>query len=283
MYRVIVPIDFSEESLKGLDLAILLSSKLDCKIEMVYVQKKSMDYNPGSREEEYKFAEKEFAKIQETYKPKLPKGVSLIYIIKSGRIYREIVSQAESFTDSFIVTSTHGASGFEMFFIGSNAFKIISATYKPVFTIRGGEIPKNISKIILPLDISADTRQKVPFTAELAKWCGAEVHVVTVTSLQTEDISKKLSAYSKQVCEHLGKQGINYETESLVGSNLTDLIIDYANTIHADLISIMTEQVSDGNFIMGTAAQQMLNKSTLPILSINPKELHVSGAFNTQG
>ncbi|HAF30347.1 MAG TPA: hypothetical protein DCG75_14995 [Bacteroidales bacterium] len=283
MYRVIVPIDFSEESLKGLDLAVLLSSKLECKIEMVYVQKKSLDYNPGSREEEFKFAEKEFEKIQETYLPKLPKGVSLIYIIKSGRIYREIVNQAESFKDSVIVTSTHGASGFEKFFIGSNAFKIISATYKPVFTIRGGEIPKNISKIILPLDISADTRQKVPFTAELAKWFDAEVHVVTVTSLQTEDISKKLGSYSKQVCEHLGKLGINYETESLVGSNLTDLIIDYANTVQADLISIMTEQVSDGNFIMGTAAQQMLNKSTLPILSINPKELHVSGAFKTQG
>jgi hypothetical protein len=34
---------------------------------------------------------------------------------------------------------------------------------------------------------------------------------------------------------------------------------------------------------MGTAAQEMLNRSTLPVLSINPKELHVSGAFRTQG
>lgn len=283
MYRIIVPIDFSEESLKGLDLAILLSSNLDCKIEMVYVQKKSLDYNPGSKEEEYKFAEKEFNNIIEKYSSKLSRKNALSFIIKSGRIYREIVSQAESFKESFIVTSTHGASGFEKFFIGSNAFKIISATFKPVFTVRGGDIPENIARIVLPLDISADTRQKVPFTAEIAKWFGAEIHVITVTSLQTEDISKKLSAYSNQVCEHLSKQGIKYETESLVGSNLTDLIIDYANMVRADLISIMTEQVSDGNFIMGTAAQQMLNKSSLPVLSINPKELHVTGAFATQG
>lgn len=219
---------------------------------------------------------KEFKAILEKYSSKLSPKIRLGYIIKSGRIYKEVVTQAESYKDSFVVASTHGASGFEKFFIGSNAFKIISATSKPVITIRGGVLPEKISKIILPLDISADTRQKLPFTAEIAKWFGAEVHVITVTSLQTEDISKKLTAYSNQVCKYLDKQGIKNEKKSLIGSNLTDLVIGYANTVKADLISIMTEQASDGTFVMGTAAQQMLNKSTLPVLSINPKELHVS-------
>jgi len=277
MYHIVVPIDFSEEALHGLNLAILLANKIESEIEMVYVQKKSLDYNPGSKEEEQRFAEKEFEKIISQYSSKLPANTKLKYIIKSGRIYREIVNQAESFKDSFIVASTHGASGFEKFFIGSNAFKIISATNRPVFTIRGNQIPNQISKIILPLDITADTRQKLPFTAEIAQQLGAEIHVVTVTSLQTEDISKKLASYSKQVCEYLDSKKITYITESLVGSNITDLTLDYAGLVNADLISIMTEQVADGNYIMGTAAQEMLNKSTIPVLSINPKELHVVG------
>jgi nucleotide-binding universal stress UspA family protein len=275
MYHIIVPIDFSEESIKGLDLAILFSSKKECIIQMVYVQRKSLDYNPGSKEEEYRFAEKEFKKIQDNYKDKLPNQVELKYIIKSGRIYREIVNQVESFNNSFIVTSTHGASGFEKFFIGSNAFKIISATEKPVITIRESMLPTNISKIVMPIDISVDTRQKLPFTAEIAKWFNAEIHVITVTTLNTNDISKKLSSYSNQVCEYLKKQGIKYSTDSFVGSNLIDLIIDYSKNIDADLISIMSEQAADGKFIMGTAAQQMLNKSSVPVLSINPKELHI--------
>ena len=283
MFHIVVPIDFSEESLKGLELALLTTKNIESTIEMVYVQKRSLDYNPGSKGEEHKYAEKKFEQILEKYKSKLPKNNTLSYIIKSGRIYREIVNQAESFSNSYIVTSTHGASGFEKFFIGSNTFKIITATYKPVFTIRGNHIPKNISKIILPLDISVDTRQKVPFTTEVAKWFNAEVHVITVTSLQTEDISKKLSAYSNQVQEYLDDHGVKYESEALVGSNLVELIIDYADMVKADLISIMTEQISDSNYIMGTAAQEMLNKSNLPVLSINPKELHVSGAFRTQG
>lgn len=275
MYHIIVPIDFSKESLKGLDLAILLSCKKECIIQMVYVQKKSLDYSPGSKEEEYKFAEKEFKKIEENYKDKIPDQVELKYIIKSGRIYREIINQVESFKDSFVVSSTHGASGFEKFFIGSNAFKIISATSKPVVTIRENILLTKLSKIVLPIDISADTRQKLPFTAEIAKWFDAEIHVITITSLNTEDISKKLSAYSNQVCEYLKNQGVKYTTASIVGYNLTDLIIDYSENINADLISIMSEQTGDGKFIMGTAAQQMLNKASLPVLSINPKELHI--------
>ena len=283
MYRIIVPIDFSEESLNGLKLAILFSNKTDRNIEMVYVQKKSLDYKLGSKEEEYKFAEKEFEKILEKYAPQLSPSSKLSYIIKSGRIYREIVNQANSFKESFIVTSTHGASGFEKFFIGSNAFKIISATSRPVVTIRGNDLPKKISKIILPLDISADTRQKLPFTVELAEQFNAEIHVITVTSLNTDDINNKLAAYSKQVCEYLENHNIKYKIDSLIGSNFAKLIIDYTNMVKADLISIMTEQISDGNYILGTTAQEMLNISSVPVLSINPKELHVSNVFRTQG
>jgi nucleotide-binding universal stress UspA family protein len=81
MYHIIVPIDFSEESLKGLELAILLSSKKECTIQMVYVQKKSLDYNPGSKEEEYKYAEKELKKIKEKYISKLPEKVELKILV----------------------------------------------------------------------------------------------------------------------------------------------------------------------------------------------------------
>ncbi|HKL09195.1 MAG TPA: universal stress protein [Bacteroidales bacterium] len=284
MYHLIVPIDFSQEALKGLELAMLFSKKKECEIRMVYVRKKSNDYNPGTREEELRFAKKQFEQIQETYQPHLPPGINLKYVIRTGRIYREIVAQANAFNDSLIVASTHGASGFEKFFIGSNAFKIISATNKPVITIRGNKIPKRIKKVVLPLDITADTRQKVPFTVELAQWFNAEIHVVTVTSLQTDEITKKLKGYSNQVCEYIESKGLKVVTASLIGSNLTDIVIDYARGVKADLISIMTEQSQDvSNFVMGSYAQQMLNKANIPVLSINPKELHIGGAFRTQG
>lgn len=284
MKQIIVPVDFSQESLEGLKLAITLSRKIPATIEMVYVQRKANEFFHITQEKEYQLAEDKFENLVDEYTPMLPEHTKLTYIIKRGKIYREVVNQAHSFTDSFIVSSTHGASGFENFFIGSNTFKIITATGRPVFTIRETISPREIKTIVLPLDTSHDTRQKVPFTAEIAKAFGANIHVVNVCKHMTPEFEKKLNAYSKQTCEYLDYHNLTYTTASLSGDNITDLTLDYARKVNADLISIMTEQsLAFSGLVLGGNAQDMLNKSEFPVLSITPKELSIGGNFKAQG
>jgi len=284
MKHIIVPIDFSKESLNGLRLAIIFANQLKTNIQMVYVQRAVSEMGRIGLEEEHKTAIQNFEKLIAEYSSKLNDGQEFSYIVKKGKIYREVVNQAEAFEDTIIICSTHGASGFEEFFIGSNALKIVSATENPVVTIRHGSVPHDIKKIVMPIDITADTRQKVPITAEIAKAFGAEVHVVSVSSIQTDDIVAKLNAYSKQVCDYLKNSEVNFKTASLTGDNITEVTIEYALDINADLISIMTEQSKAiSNFVLGSYAQQMLSKSPIPVLSITPQELFILGSFITQG
>lgn len=284
MKHIIVPIDFSKESINGLRLAILFANQFNSNIQMVYVQKPVSDFGRVGAEEEHRIASKNFEKLIEEYSKKLHKGMELTYIIKKGKIYREVVNQAQAFEDTAIMCSTHGASGFEEFFIGSNSLKIISATECPVVTICHGSIPHDIKKIVMPIDITADTRQKVPITAEIAKAFGAEIHVVSVSSIQTDEIVTKLNAYSKQVCDYLKSNDVPFKTSNLTGDNITDITIEYALDINADLISIMTEQSKAiSNFVLGSYAQQMIVKSTIPVLSVTPQELFILGSFSTQG
>lgn len=281
----IVPIDFSEDSLKGLDLAILFSKKTYSNIQMVYVQKKTAEHFPARIREEYNQAKDKFEKILQANVDKLGSNSKLRYIIKKGpKVYEEVVNQAESYKDSIITSSTHGASGFEEFFIGSNAFKIISATTRPVITIRKGMVPKNISKIVLPIDMMVETRQKVPMTSEIAEIFGAEVYVVEVSSSNNSKVLKRLGAYSKQVTGYLRGRGLHVVHDCIVGNNVADLTVDYAQSINADMISIITEQgTSITNLILGNQAQQILNKSVIPVLNITPKEMHMKGSFSTLG
>ncbi|MCB8964240.1 MAG: universal stress protein [Bacteroidales bacterium] len=284
MKHIIVPIDFSKESVNGLRLAITFANRFKCGIQMVYVQKYPSDLTPGGFEEETRNASKEFDELVAEYSPKMIDSASLTYIVKKGKIYREVVNQAHAFDDSMIVCSTHGASGFEEFFIGSNAFRIISATDNPVVTIRHGSMPRDIQKIVLPIDISADTRQKVPVTAEVAKAFNAEIHVIGVATLQTDEIDLKLNAYIKQVSNYLKERDIRFQTASLRGNNITDSTIEYALDVNADLISMMTEQnIALSDFVLGSYAQQMLSKSPIPVLSVTPREMSISGSFITQG
>lgn len=284
MKNIIVPIDFSEESVNGLRFAVFLANKFESRIQMVYVQKPTSDLGRVGFVEEKKKALQNFETLKEDFGPMLYDADKLEYIVKKGKIYREIVNQAQAFTNSIIVTSTHGASGFEEVFIGSNAFKILSAAEIPVITIRDGVIPREIKNIVLPIDSSAETRQKLPITAQIASAFGAAVHVLGLSATSSEDIETKISAYTKQVCEYLADQGIKYTSKYISAANTVDATISYAMGVDADLVSIMTEQ-NDSlvDYVLGTSAQRMLNKSPMPVLSVTSKEFFILGSFRTSG
>ncbi|KPK87814.1 MAG: hypothetical protein AMS27_01455 [Bacteroides sp. SM23_62_1] len=283
MKNLIVPIDFSKESINGLELAMLFTKKQTTNIQMVYVQKKSSDYNsPGYFEEERSYAEKKFKEILTNFKPRLENNSQLDYIIKAGKIYREVVTQVESYQQAMVVASTHGGSGFEEFFIGSNAFKIISATNRPVMTIRKPKCPDDIRKIVMPIDITVDTRQKVPFTVELAALFGAEIHIITISSSKGKKLLDRLAAYGKQVEKYVKAKNVPYKLKSLYGENIVDLIVVYTDSIDANLISVMKEQPKSLNFL-GNFTQQILNRATTPVLTISAKETHIATGFRTYG
>ena len=283
MKNIIVPIDFSEDSLKGIELALLFSEKAETHIQLVYVQKKSSDYNsPGHFEEEKGWANKKFKEVIAHYEPKLKNNSTIGSIIKSGKIYKEIVSQVESYQEAMVAASTHGASGFEEFFMGSNAFKIISATEKPVLTTRTGNVPRQISKIVMPIDVTIDTRQKVPFTAALAKFFGAEVHIITISSSKGKRIMDRLNAYAKQAAGYLKAREVSHRTKSLFGENVVDLVVVYADSVDADMITIMKEQ-SKSLSLMSNLTHQLLNRATIPVITLSNRETHIMTGFSTFG
>lgn len=137
MKTIVVPVDFSEESRDGIQLALELARQFGAEIQMVYVQPSRQEFGHVALDAEKQEAEGMFAEIGDQLREQLP-GVKVQWIVKRGKVYREVVAQAEASDDAVIVTSTHGASGFEELFVGSNTLKILANTQVPVFTIRHG-------------------------------------------------------------------------------------------------------------------------------------------------
>lgn len=284
MKNIIVPIDFSEESLNGLDLAIVFANKHKCNIQMVYVIKHPYEIGKLNTEDEKKVATRAFEELLKEYSPQMHDASKLEYIIKKGKIYKEIVHQAQAFEKSIIITSTHGASGFEELFIGSNALKIISSSDIPVITVRKELKSTDINNIVLPIDTTKETRQKVPLTIEIAKAFNAKIHVLAYTYTGIEEAEEKVSAYSKQACDFIKEHGVEFTLEHKSGSSMVKTTIDFAEKVNANLISIMTEQDDSlADLLLGTNAQQMLNKSPIPVLSVTPKDFFYKESFKTFG
>lgn len=279
MKKILVAIDFSVCSINALEHAISIANKADADVEMMFVIKpeSTRDMFTEGPQTLSEMVRDKFDEMVEKYKPKMGKR-KLNYLIKEGKIYREIVKEANRKDVFLVMTGTHGASGFEEFWIGSNAYRIVTASSKPVITIRGGvSVSKHLQKIILPLDSTIETRQKVPFTAYMAKIFKAEVHILRVYTSKVQAIVRRIDSYAEQVITHLEEENIKYVMESVYADNLTDATIEYALKVNANLISIMTEQeTTTKNLILGPYAQQMVNHSPIPVLSIHPKEMLVS-------
>ena len=284
MKHIIVPYDFSDEARNGIALARVLATQTLADIQLVYVQRKQPDFAHLSLAEERKLVESEFQNLLAEITPTLPQGVKIDYIIKKGKVYQEVVAQADAFNESVIVTSTHGASGFEEFFLGSNTLKILSSTEVPVYTIRHGIVPVPLRDIIFPLDTTFESRQKAPVVVKLAKQWGATVHIVTTTDGYDAEEIKKLQAYIAQCEEYFVKNDVMYVTYRAEREDFIYVITAYASKLPSSLVTITTRDKSVPSFFMiGEKAQRLLRKSPVPVLVVVPTLVRITDSFRTQG
>ncbi len=275
MKDIVVGIDFSECSINALEHAVTIAQKLKSDIAMVHV------FNPGSTHKTiYKYADpvdeatKLLEEIATRYQPLLTQG-TISYRIREGRIYKEVAAEANERKAIYVFVGTHGASGFEELWAGSNAYKIISYSKCPVITLREGvKADRNLERIIVPIDANMASRQKVPYAANMAKLFNAEVHVLALYHTTVKDVQNQVLDYAKQACEFFEKHEINFLLKSIRTKNVTDSTIEYAKKVDANLIVIMTEQVSSpANLILGNYALQMISRSPMPVMTVQPKEL----------
>ncbi len=282
--------DFSNEALPGLKLAMMLANKTGANIQMVHVIKNYENSKHNELENDRQLAEVKFKDIIQKYKGKSKSKFDLSYSIKTGKIYKEINDLADTFEDVLMVLTTHGESGFEELFIGGNAYKIVAHSKNPVITVRKNNVPPKIDKIVLPLDITFQTREKVPYTVKLAQIFNSEIHLVSVSLSNFKSLEKKLHQYINQVASYIEAHKIHCIIEHLNGDNPTDLTLEYSRLVNADLISIMTEQEKNiSNLLLGSYAHQMINKAIIPVLSFPNYHLRITsediwdlGAFNAR-
>ena len=218
-------------------------------------------------------AKKRFDELIKQYQKDISKDIKLEYKLRKGKIYHELDGFARTIGAMMIITGAHGISGFEEYWIGSNAFKIVTYSICPVITVRHDfQVGKNIERILVPIDSSSETLQKLPFIAKIAAVFGSEVHLVTTHYSQLKSIQRIADNLADQAEKYLAKQAIKLVRDSIISNDISKTTIDYALKLDADLISIMTEQETPANILLGPRAQELVNQSPVPILSIHPVE-----------
>jgi len=153
----------------------------------------------------------------------------------------------------------------------------VSASNCPVITIQETSTMDVLEDILVPVDDSNETRQKIPYVALMAKAFNAKVHLYAVTGGKSQEVESRLRAYVKQAEEYMKERFIDTTSHFDFGVNIPKSVLEYSKEVRAGLIIMMTETESAG-FIMGSYAQQIINNSLVPVMSVHSRDLRVTGA-----
>lgn len=285
--RILVPTDFSELSLDALDGAAFIAKSTGAEITLLHVFENS-SFN-SSIEKALSFNRNRDTLLQTAVDEKLAEiadnitrktGVNVQTMKTSGRIHHEIAEVAKKVHADIIVMGTHGVSGFDKFLLGTNANRVLSASESPVITFTENPQNEGLNKILLPLDLTSETREKVGKAIELAKIFNATIDVISVLDTDDEFIVNKLTRQIKQVEQYISESGVKCSAAMIQGSNIAKAVVDYAVKHKADLIMIMTQEEKGlADLFLGSSAQKMINNSPIPVLSIRPSKKKDTSTF----
>ncbi len=269
--HILVPIDFSEQSLIALGQSYNLARLTKATLTLMHVMEDVFHLPFFSPKPEDKGIEKkiqkELGKLAQDVMSKV--GVKVETMIARGKVYEEIQLAAKKLKCSFIVMGTNGSRYKK--FIGSNALRVIREAPCPVITIRGKKHRPGCKHIVLPLDMSKETKEKVIKAIEISRLFGSTICLITVLTTDDEFIMNKLKRQMDQVHEFIVQHDVLCTVEYVPGSDVSEEVIKYSKKIKADLILIMTQQEMNWtNMFISSQAQEIINGSDIPVLSVRP-------------
>ena len=271
MKSIIVGTDFSQGSYVALELAVDIANRMRCGIKLVWVRREKMLFTGEQMDMLNSLATEKLQSLCDKFQPAMKHG-PLQYAILTGRVSTAIAEAARRELSPMIVIGTNGASGFEKYLLGSQAARIVQDSPCPVLTMRQGyDFHKSLERIVVPIRVNANSRQKVPPAAAIAKIFGSEVHILGLLDLKEEESA--LRTYIGQSIDFLEHEGVPYHFEIRSYSTYSDTVLHYADEIKADLVIINTEQDRViSQIFLGTNAQQVVHKAQIPVLCIHPED-----------
>lgn len=260
--NILVSFDNSPASHVALHKALDTGKRFNAKVYAVFVETQGREFQDENIEEALQLAEQRF-------------GITAELIKRKGKVYKEVSQVEKDIKADLLFIGAHGFTGFQPFWIGSNAFRVVSASHCPVITCPENSEHGDFSNILVPLDSSPETRQKTGYAISFAKVFGSKLHLYGVCKFTDSESIHHLKIYLQQTEEKIAKLGIPYTISLQSGVNVPQSCIEYAKNNQCGLIMMMTETESS-SFFMGTYAQQLVNHSPYPVMAIHTRDLRLA-------
>jgi nucleotide-binding universal stress UspA family protein len=291
---ILVPTDFGERSLIALEESFNLSKITGLEITLLHVIRDNQNLFSAFGGERSKSMKKEYesqlrSQLQEIAADATSRsGTRVNAIVSHGKAYDKILKSSHLLQSRFIVQGINNEKpGSGKNHIGSNALRVINKAECPVITVKNPHSYNGCRSILLPLDLTEETRQKVSHGIEMAKIFGSDIKVVSVYwSTGSKSILNQLETQMKQVTAFIKKAGISCSGQIIekkgTARSLTPMLLQFSEKHEdIDLIIIMTQKESGlFDLFLTSSAQDIITESKVPVMTIIPKQLGFISIMN---
>jgi len=269
VYKVLVPHDFTAMADCAVNHAVKLAKSFNGEVYLLHIVSKAKEVDA---------VQVKLNAIVEAADSKY--GMNTHSIVRIGNIFDDIGDVASEIGAGYIVMGTHGATGMQKI-MGSHALKVISHSNVPFIVVqeKGPSDTDVYDDIVVPIDYSDVTKQKLNIAASIAIHFNSKIHIFAAKESDSF-LQTKLDQELRFATKYFSERSISYSIENAENTGgFKKQLIKYASRINADMVAIVNTQ--EGTLLpdfFGSDEQEVIaNDAEIPVLITNPTQKIVAG------
>ncbi len=268
---IVVPWDFTDRAENALAHAAKISTMVNARIDLLHIVDRNI------KTSDYTKKEAKLKKVAEEGTAKYNAEVRFELI--PGSIFTAISEFVNERNASLVVMGTHGMKGMQKI-TGSWALKVIVGSKVPFIVVQ--DMPKDMEKysdIVFPVDFRSENKEKLKMAIFMGKYFESKIHILK-TSISDKSLHKKTNINLNFAIKYLIQNNIEYEIHEMGKGSMSQMTIEFANKIGADIILIVTtKNITAADYVLGAQEQKIIaNSSKIPVCCVNPRASFASKA-----
>jgi len=275
MKKILVPIDFSERSEDALKVAAKIARKTNSEIYVLHlldIPVSEIDNIDGHQMPKGPIAIMLFEQTHEKFDELLDKDY-----LDNIPVYEKVMTDApfEGISDfaktndiDIIVMGSHGTSGSDDFFVGSNTEKIVRSSKIPVIVVKQPAENFKIEKVVISAKFKGDHLNEFHKIMNFVKIFDPEIYLLRINTpgnfKSTKELDEIFANFLAKVPEYKCMKPIVYNDYTV-----QEGIFNFADKINADLVALSTRgRQGIMHFLSDSIAERVINIAKKNILTI---------------
>ena len=272
MYKILVPVDFSEKSNYAVKMAAKIGKNIEAEIYLLHLVELPsgiVDMGAGSNfsiPESMMYLRKVKEKILDLKATYFHDDQIVKYSIKFQNPFEGITDYVKKINANLIVMGSKGVSDFEEMIIGSNTEKVVRTSTIPVIVVKADSKKFKFKKLVFASNYDDENKGAFVDFLNFAKQFKTEIHLLkinTASSFENSFVTKeKIKDFIKDF--DLPTNTIHIHNDDSVVKGITN----FAKEIEADLIALTTHGRSGLSSLFNSSIAKSVSKSVLrPVIT----------------